>query len=254
MNVYNRFFQEKLLTRDEETTLAKRVAEGDWQAREVLIISNMRLVIKLAYAYKKCGFQIEDIVSEGTIGLIRAVEGYDLNFNTRFASYAGYWVSQAIRRHIKQHAHTIKLPSYLSTLAQNWQATKTKLTTPTYTPTTQEIAKELGYTKRQTENILAALVVLNIATATNIKDGYDLLGNIPAKEDETPDLTTIENVQEAMKRLAPREKIIIERFLKNQSLAEISKQIGLTRERVRQIQQTTIKQLREMLNVEKISA
>ena len=110
-----------LLSAEEERSLAARVAEGDPYAREHMVKANLRLVVNIARGYLGKGLSLEDLIEEGNLGLLRAVEGYDGGMETRFSTYASYWIKQSIRRSVMNNGKPIRLPAYMVSLLSKWR-------------------------------------------------------------------------------------------------------------------------------------
>src|SRR5579885_24154 len=113
--------QTPLLSPDEERALARRIAEGDAEARDHLTRANLRLVVCIAKSYAGKGLGLQDLIAEGNLGLLRAVEGYDPDMNTRFSTYASYWIKQSIKRGVINTAKTVRLPAYMTDLLNKWR-------------------------------------------------------------------------------------------------------------------------------------
>src|SRR4051812_11194859 len=110
-----------LLTAQEERELAEKVAQGDPEAREHMVKANLRLVVNIARGYLGKGLSLEDLIEEGNLGLMRAVEGFDGGMATRFSTYASYWIKQSIRRAVMNQGKPIRLPAYMVTLLSKWK-------------------------------------------------------------------------------------------------------------------------------------
>src|SRR4051812_19865843 len=117
-----------LLDAGTEHELACRVAEGDVEARDHMVRANLRLVVSIAKSYRGRGLPLEDLIAEGNLGLLRAVEGFDPSMNTRFSTYASYWVKQSIKRAVVNTGKTVRLPNYMTDLLTKWNRTTAELT------------------------------------------------------------------------------------------------------------------------------
>src|ERR671936_2327438 len=125
-----------LLTADEEKELANRIAVGDGEARDRMVRANLRLVVNIARSYTGKGLALQDLIEEGNLGLLRAVEGFDPSMNTRFSTYASYWIKQSIKRALVNTAKTIRIPAYMAQLLTEWRRGTFKLQgEPSPTPT-----------------------------------------------------------------------------------------------------------------------
>ncbi|QEL15483.1 sigma-70 family RNA polymerase sigma factor [Limnoglobus roseus] len=149
-----------LLSRADEKARADRVLAGDVEARERLVRANLRLVVNIARGYVGKGVSIEDLVSEGNMGLLRAAEGYDPNMNTRFSTYAAYWINQSIRQGIINTGRTIRVPAYLSSLLSQWGRTSQAMAEELGRPATrEEIADRLDMSPKQIQMVTDAVRV-----------------------------------------------------------------------------------------------
>ncbi|HEY3789900.1 MAG TPA: sigma-70 family RNA polymerase sigma factor, partial [Urbifossiella sp.] len=110
-----------LLTADEEKSLARAIEIGDTEARDQMVRANLRLVVNIARGYTGKGLALQDLIEEGNLGLLRAVEGFDPNMNTRFSTYASYWIKQSIKRALINTAKTIRIPAYMVELLSKWR-------------------------------------------------------------------------------------------------------------------------------------
>src|SRR6478672_8278276 len=151
-----------LLSSEEEKRLAYRIEEGDSAARDHLVRANLRLVVNIARGYAGKGLGLQDLIEEGNLGLLRAVEGFDPSMNTRFSTYASYWIKQSIKRAIINTAKTIRIPAYMAELLTKWRRATNKLTDELgRAPTHDEIAKFLGLSKKKLAIIKKAIRVAN---------------------------------------------------------------------------------------------
>ena len=116
-----------LLTADEEKMLAYRIEEGDAAARDRMVRANLRLVVNIARSYTNKGLSLQDLIEEGNLGLLRAVEGFDPTMNTRFSTYASYWIKQSIKRALVNTAKTIRVPAYMVELLAKWRRASAQL-------------------------------------------------------------------------------------------------------------------------------
>ena len=133
-----------------ERELAARVAEGDPYAREHMVKANLRLVVNIARGYLNKGLSLEDLIEEGNLGLLRAVEGYDGGMETRFSTYASYWIKQSIRRSVMNNGKPIRLPAYMVSLLSKWRRASTVLTDRLgRAPTPDEVGKALRLSKKK---------------------------------------------------------------------------------------------------------
>src|SRR5437870_10591811 len=134
-----------LLTAQQEKDLAYRIAKGDQAARDQMVRANLRLVVNIARGYAGKGLALQDLIEEGNLGLLRAVEGFDPSMNTRFSTYASYWIKQSIKRALVNTAKTIRIPAYMVELLAKWRRATMKLQEELgRTPTPEEIARSLN--------------------------------------------------------------------------------------------------------------
>src|SRR5207244_9140205 len=117
-----------LLNADEEKQLAYRIEDGDSEARDRMVRANLRLVVNIARGYTGKGLGLQDLIAEGNLGLMRAVEGFDPGMNTRFSTYASYWIKQSIKRAVINTGKTIRIPAYMNELLIKWRRATAKLT------------------------------------------------------------------------------------------------------------------------------
>src|SRR5437899_10078612 len=149
-----------LLTADQEKELAHRIAQGDPSARDQMVRANLRLVVNIARGYAGKGLALQDLIEEGNLGLLRAVEGFDPNMNTRFSTYASYWIKQSIKRALVNTAKTIRIPAYMVELLAKWRRATNKLTDELGRPPThEETAKFLGLPRKNLHIIKKAIRV-----------------------------------------------------------------------------------------------
>src|SRR6476660_1171895 len=147
-----------LLTADQEKSLARQIAVGDTEARDLMVRANLRLVVNIARGYTGKGLALQDLIEEGNLGLLRAVEGFDPDMNTRFSTYASYWVKQSIKRALINSAKTIRIPAYMVELLTKWRRATAKLDDELgRAPTQEEVAKELGLPKKKLSIVKTAI-------------------------------------------------------------------------------------------------
>src|SRR3954468_4046910 len=153
-----------LLSADEEKELAYRIEVGDNAARDRMVRANLRLVVNIARSYTGKGLGLQDLIEEGNLGLLRAVEGFDPPMNTRFSTYASYWIKQSIKRALVNTAKTIRIPAYMVELLQKWRRASAKLQDELgRTPTHEEIARSMNLPKKKLAIIKKAIRVYNTA-------------------------------------------------------------------------------------------
>jgi RNA polymerase primary sigma factor len=245
-----------LLSADEERELAARVAEGDLLARDHMVRANLRLVVNLARGYLGKGLSLEDLIAEGNLGLLRAVEGFNGNMAIRFSTYASYWIKQSMRRAVINQGKAMRLPAYMVNRVTKWRRAIAVLTDRLgRTPTTEELARALKLSQRKADMIVQAIRVQN------------LMNQLDGGEDEgTADWIVDDRTQSAVEALAEADEhsrllqaltrldrraadVIRMRFglgdNRPMTLQEIGEALGLTRERIRQLEKQAMKQLAE---------
>src|SRR5205823_13791069 len=137
-----------LLSASEEKELARKIEDGDSEARDRMVRANLRLVVNIARGYTGKGLGLQDLIEEGNLGLLRAVEGFDAEMGTRFSTYASYWIKQSIKRALVNTAKTIRIPAYMVELLAKWRRASAKLQEePGRTPAEEEVAKFMGLPK-----------------------------------------------------------------------------------------------------------
>src|ERR1700730_2217714 len=157
-----------LLNADEEKQLAYRIEEGDSEARDRMVRANLRLVVNIARSYTGKGLGLQDLIEEGNLGLLRAVEGFDPGMNTRFSTYASYWIKQSIKRALVNTAKTIRIPAYMVELLAKWRRATAKLQDELgRSPTHEEVARSLDLPKKKLGIIKKAIRVYNSAPQTD---------------------------------------------------------------------------------------
>ena len=151
-----------LLSADDEHELAIAIGGGDGQARDRMVRANLRLVVNIARGYTGKGLSLQDLIEEGNLGLLRAVEGFDPAMGTRFSTYASYWIKQSIKRALINTAKTIRIPAYMVELLSKWRRASSRLTEELgRTPTPEEIARVLGLPRKKLPIIKKAIRIYN---------------------------------------------------------------------------------------------
>ncbi len=248
-----------LLTADEEKSLARLIGVGDTAARDRMVRANLRLVVNIARGYTGKGLALQDLIEEGNLGLLRAVEGFDPNMNTRFSTYASYWIKQSIKRALVNTAKTIRIPAYMVELLAKWRRATNKLNDELgRPPTPEEIAKLLGLPKKKLSIIKKAIRVYNSTPQTDQSEaGWSIDEMLMDNRSKTPDDEMVETddlkqVMVLLEKMDKREATVLKmRFGLDEeepkTLKEIGESLGLTRERVRQIESEALAKLNESL-------
>lgn len=245
-----------LLNAAGERELAARIAMGDVEARDELARANLRLVVSIARQYSGRGLALEDLIAEGNVGLLRAVEGFDPAAGTRFSTYAAFWVRQAVRVALNKYGHAVRLPQYMGVLLPKWRRAEASLRDSLGREATAvEIAAELGLKRGQARAVAKALKAVGSARATGgEEDTNALLEDIHAAA-PADRLAAADDVRAALgslELLDEREAAVLRlRFGLDggepMTLEDVGRQFGLTRERARQIERSALAALRESL-------
>ena len=245
----------RLLTVVEERELARRKDHGDEDAKRLLIQSNLRLVMSITRNYTKAGVPLLDLIQEGNLGLIRAVEKFDYTMGYKLSTYATWWIRQAVTRALADQGRTIRLPVHVAEQVRKVMRARRVLAQKlNREPLIPEIAKESGFPEKRVQDLLD-LMEDPVSLETPVGDGESSYGDmIEDERADRPDLITADNhrgaeLGRAVQTLNPRmQQVLALRFGLNghvpQTLEQVGSQMGITRERVRQLESRALRELR----------
>jgi RNA polymerase primary sigma factor len=251
--------QVKLLTPEEEIELAARIKKGDKKAREHMIKANLRLVVKIARDYEGIGLPLLDLISEGNIGLMKAVGRFDPKKGGKLSTYGSWWIKQSIKRALANQSKTIRLPVHLVDKISKMRRIGMRLQEELgREPPDEELAGELGVTAARVQQMrLAAIRPASLDAPIGDEDSNNFSDvvqdeNATSPYDNLEDKTVVGMLQDMVKHLDQREATILRyRFGLDggmeKTLEEVGEKFGVTRERVRQIQNLALKKLRRMI-------
>ncbi len=254
-----------MLTPDEEKVITRKAADGDAKAREELIRANLRLVVSIAKGYVNRGLSFLDLIEEGNIGLIRAVQKFDPAMGNKFSTYATWWIKQAVRRALADKGKTIRIPSYMIEKISRLKAASSELSDKLErAPSVAEIAGEMDITAKKVESIEQAIRSTG-SLDTTITTGSDLIWALSSiipdertltPEDELEESNDREALEKMLEVIDAREAAIIKMRYgladgEPKTLEEIGALLHISRERVRQIERDTLLKLRYILTKER---
>jgi RNA polymerase primary sigma factor len=258
------YFQEiseaQLLNPEDEQTLAWRVQDGNIEARDQMVRANLRFVVAIARRYVGRGLCLSDLIQEGSLGLVHAVERFDPSQNTRFSTYAKYWIQEAIGTSLEKTTGQVRVPAHANELLSKWRKTVVKLHGELgRAPTNEEVAGQLGLCPKK---------LAIVQKAQRIHEGIALSGSQDQGGNAADELVDFRNSQPGASLTANEEMLQVLKFLDELSpreatvlrlrfglsgkdpmtLREIGQQLELTRERVRQLENEALPRLRELIH------
>jgi RNA polymerase sigma factor (sigma-70 family) len=255
-----------LLTMEQERLLGKLVVEeNDPRAREQLVRSNLRLVVNIAKRYVGRGMSLGDLIEEGNLGLIRAVDYFDPDYGTRFSTYAAWWIKQSIKRVLLANVQPVHIPTYMVALMNQWRHTTAEIQNRLGRALeVEEMAEIMHLPLRKAKIIHHIVKILSSVRDTSGSDGTDdnqtIEDTLPDPNAGKPEDTMVADEEQTkvmglLDEIEPREAEVLRLHYglggsKTMTLKEIGKKIGLTRERIRQIQRSALTKLYDYMNEE----
>lgn len=245
-----------LLSAEEESQLMQNYQKGDKKAREHLITSNLRLVVNIAKKYVNCGIPLSDLIAEGNLGLLYAVERFDLSKGCRFSTYATFWIKHAICRAITEKNTLVRIPAYMKKILAEYKKKNEELQKKqNHTPTMSEVVEGMALPESKEELIREGLVTtkaMESMQSLHAEQNQEAIEDVGVKEDSARfwDQAETTGILEFLDSVdMKRAQIIKLRYGLNgypmMTLKEIAGRLGLTKERIRQIEKETLQMLRE---------
>jgi RNA polymerase primary sigma factor len=255
LKVYIRQIGGRLLTAAEERELARRKDEGDEWAKQRLIEANLRLVMSITRHYSRAGVPMLDLIQEGNLGLIRAVEKFDWRMGYKLSTYATWWIRQAVMRALADQSRTIRLPVHVADQVRKVTGARRVLSQKlNREPTSRELADESGLPERKVRDLLE-LIADPVSLETPVGDGESLFRDLIEDENaELPEDAALESVRavelrNALEQLDPRMRHVVSRRFgldgaPPRTLEQVGSELGLASERVRQLESRALRELR----------
>jgi RNA polymerase primary sigma factor len=254
----------RLLTAQEEVDLAKRIERGDFDAKQKMVESNLRLVVSIAKNYRHQGLPFPDLIQEGTLGLVRAAEKFDYRKGFKFSTYATWWIRQAVARALADKARTIRIPVHVvDKLRRIWRAERMLVTELGRDPTAEEIAELTGIDPEEVDSIKrSAQAPVSLEKPVGDEEQSEFGQFIADERAESPyeraaEILTKEALRAALENLSYRERRVLElRYGLGgedpRTLGEVARAFNVTRERIRQIEIQSLKKLQSLAEAQKL--
>ncbi len=254
--------QTDLLTAEQEIELAGLIRMGDQEARDLMIRSNLRLVVNIAKKYVKAGMMLADLIEEGNLGLMRAVEGFDPSHGVRFSTYASWWIKQAIKRSLVNSTQPIHVPAYMVEMITRWKQCWVNLTdTLGRTPSLSEMSEAMEVSHKKLNIIRKAVEASGSGAQMPASEDSNAISDMledvktPRPDEPMQNADEMENIRNILQMMDQREANILKlRYGLNgqepMTLKDIGAEIGLTRERVRQIEKEALVKLQVILEMQ----